>query len=159
MSRLSEDTGDYRKGRTLGMIILGIDYGEVRTGVAVCDRLELLASPVEVISQRNQEKLLQRIVSIAREQQAEKIVVGHPLNMDASAGEKAQVCAAFAQTLAELSGIPTTLWDERLTTVSAHQALNDTNKRGKKRKAVIDAVAAVILLQSYLDWRRLHEGG
>ncbi len=135
------------------MIILAVDYGDVRTGVAVCDRLELLASPVEVVTQPDAALLIDRLCAIAAQLQAELIVVGLPKNMDGSEGGRADACREFAQALEQKSGIQTVLRDERLTTVSAHQALNVTNTRGKKRKAVVDAVSAVMILEDYLRYR------
>ncbi len=139
------------------MIILSVDYGDVRTGIAVCDKFEMLASPVTVITQRNAEILLNEIKEIAIKQKAELIVVGLPKNMDSSLGNRAEKCTEFAKMLAVISGIETVMWDERLTTVSAHNALNNTNTRGKKRKSVVDQVAAVFILQDYLDYRRLNK--
>lgn len=137
------------------MIILSVDYGMVRSGIAVCDKLELLASPVCVLTQQDAKKLVKQVAELALQYKAEEIVVGYPKNMDGSAGERAQASAAFAQALQEESELPVTLRDERLTTVSAHQALNATNTRGKKRKKVVDAVSAMIILQEYLDYRRI----
>ena len=114
------------------MIILAVDYGDVRTGIAVCDKFEMLASPVCVITQRNRDALLEEIREIAVKQKAEQIVVGLPKNMDSSLGERAEKCTEFANLLSELTGIETVMRDERLTTVSAHNALNNTNTRGKK---------------------------
>ncbi|MGN0567445.1 MAG: Holliday junction resolvase RuvX [Acutalibacteraceae bacterium] len=138
------------------MIILSVDYGDARTGIAVCDRTELLASPVTVISETDRDTLLKKIADIALEQRAELIVVGLPVNMDGTHGSRAQACEDFAQALTELCSIPTVMRDERLTTVSAHNVLNATNTRGKKRKAVVDAVSAVMILQDYIDYRRLN---
>ncbi len=139
------------------MIILAVDYGDVRTGIAVCDKFEMLASPVCVITQRNRDALLEEIREIAVKQKAEQIVVGLPKNMDSSLGERAEKCTEFANLLSELTGIETVMRDERLTTVSAHNALNNTNTRGKKRKSVVDQVAAVFILQDYIDYRRLNK--
>lgn len=139
------------------MIILAVDYGDVRTGIAVCDKFEMLASPVCVITQRNRDALLEEIKEIAVKQKAEQIVVGLPKNMDSSLGERAEKCTEFANLLSELTGIETVMRDERLTTVSAHNALNNTNTRGKKRKSVVDQVAAVFILQDYIDYRRLNK--
>lgn len=138
------------------MIILSVDYGDARTGIAVCDRTELLASPVTVICETDRDTLLKKIADIALEQRAELIVVGLPVNMDGTHGSRAQACEDFAQALTELCSIPTVMRDERLTTVSAHNVLNATNTRGKKRKAVVDAVSAVMILQDYIDYRRLN---
>ena len=138
------------------MILLSVDLGDSRTGIAVCDKLEILASPVTVIHEKYIPLVLQRVTQLATEYKAEAIIVGYPKNMNASIGSRAQKCSDFAASLQEMSGLPTVLWDERLTTVSAHAALNETKTFGKKRKAIIDSVAAVMILQSYLDYRRTH---
>ncbi len=115
-----------------------------------------MASPVTVITEKETEPLIEKITDIAREKKAELIVVGLPVNMDGTRGDRAHKCEEFAAALTEFSGIKTVLRDERLTTVSAHNALNVTNTRGKKRKAVVDAVSAVMILQDYLDYRRIN---
>ena len=132
------------------MIILSVDYGDARTGIAVCDRMQILASPVTVINQSYEPKVIAQIKELSQKHGAERIVVGLPKNMDGSQGERAQKCRAFAQKLGEETGIETVLWDERLTTVSAHRALNVTNVTGKKRKDIVDAVSAVMILEDYL---------
>lgn len=131
-----------------------MDLGLARTGIAACDSLELLASPVTVIFEKNESALIDKIVQQSRELCAERIVVGLPKNMNGTSGERATECVRIAGIIAEKSGIDTVMWDERCTTVSAINALNVTNTRGKKRKAVVDAVAAVMILQSYLDYRK-----
>ena len=136
------------------MIIMSVDYGDVRTGIAVSDRLETYAFPVEVINETYQPKVISRINVISVEKKPDIIVVGYPKNMDSSEGSRAQKCKDFATELEKTTGITCVLWDERLTTVSAHNYLNETNTRGKKRKNVVDAVAATIILQDYLDYRR-----
>ena len=136
------------------MKILAVDLGKARTGLAVCDEGEILASPVAVITQYNREKLAQEVAAKARELAVGERVVGLPRNMDGSEGESAQGAREFAAVLGELTGLPVVLRDERLTTVTAHGYLNDTNTRGKKRKAVVDAVAAVVILEEYLSFRR-----
>lgn len=133
------------------MIILAVDYGDVRTGLAISDPSETLASPVCSITQRNPDLLAQEIAGIVEERKVNRIIVGLPKNMDGSCGARAEKCRAFASLLHQITGAETELQDERLTTVSAHQALNRTNTRGKKRKAVIDQVSAVMILQDYLD--------
>ena len=132
------------------MVILSVDYGDARTGIAACDALQMLASPVTVIHQTEKEPLADEICHIASEKKAQKLVLGLPKNMDGSEGFRAQACREFAALLSEKSGLPVDFQDERLTTVSAHNALNLTNTRGKKRKAVVDAVSAVIILEDYL---------
>ena len=136
------------------MIIMSVDYGDVRTGIAVSDRLESFAFPVEVINEAYAPKVISRIKSITLDKKPELIVVGYPKNMDSSEGSRAQKCKEFAECIEAETGIKCVLWDERLTTVSAHNYLNATNTRGKKRKNVVDAVAATIILQDYLDYRR-----
>ena len=136
------------------MVIMSVDYGDVRTGVAVCDKNEILASPVTVITDSNADSLADKITSFAKDYRAEMFVVGLPKNMDGSEGFRAEACREFAATLKENSGLETELYDERLTTVSAHNALNATNTRGKKRKAVVDAVSAVMILEDYMARRK-----
>ena len=140
------------------MKIMAVDLGLARTGLAISDPSETLASPLGTIPERKEDRLLQRVAACAAEQGAQAVVVGYPRNMDGSRGESARRAEAFAQSLEEVSGLPVTLWDERLTTVSATGYLNQTDTRGKKRKAVIDTVAATIILQDYLESRRRKAG-
>ena len=136
------------------MKIMAVDFGDSRTGIAVCDKSEMLASPLTVITEYNFERCAEKVSELARQEKAELIVVGYPKNMNNTIGERAEKCAEFSRLVSELSGIPAELWDERSTTVSAHNYLNVTNVRGKKRKAVVDAVAATIILESYLGYRK-----
>ena len=136
------------------MIIMSVDLGDARTGVAVCDQSETFAFPKGVIKEYNKDKLLAALAEKARELGAELLVVGYPKNMDGSAGFKAQECEGLGKRLAEMCSLPLVLWDERCTTVSAHTALNYTDTRGKKRKEVVDAVAATIILEDYLKRRQ-----
>ena len=136
------------------MIIMSVDLGKARTGLALCDKTEFLASPYKVIFEKSPQKLLQKVADAAKEANAVLIVVGLPKNMDGSEGESAQNARAFAAQLAELTGLETVMQDERGTTVTAHSFLNDTNTRGKKRKSVVDEVAATIILQDFLDTRK-----
>lgn len=140
------------------MIIMSVDYGDVRTGIAISDRLETFAFPVEVICETYHPKVIAKIQNIIADKTPELIVVGYPRNMNASEGSRAQKCKEFAQELERATNVKCVMWDERLTTVSAHNFLNETNTRGKKRKNVVDAVAATIILQDYLDFRRNHNG-
>ena len=137
---------------------MAVDLGLARTGLAISDPSETLASPLGTIPERKEDRLLQRVAACAAEQGAQAVVVGYPRNMDGSRGKSARRAEAFAQSLEEVSGLPVTLWDERLTTVSAAGYLNQTDTRGKKRKAVIDTVAATIILQDYLESRRRKAG-
>lgn len=136
------------------MIILSVDYGDTRTGLAVCDKFEMLASPVAVINEKDAEKLAHTVSEKAAELKAQQIVVGLPKNMDGTEGFRADACRHFAELLYDLTGLPVDLQDERLTTVSAHGILNETNTRGKKRKAVVDAVSAVLILEDYIRKRK-----
>ena len=136
------------------MIILSVDYGDKRTGIALCDKLEMLASPVCVLTEWNAESLADKIVGIADEKRVEEIVIGLPRNMDGSKGFRAEACESLGEIIRNKTDIPVVFWDERLTTVSAHRILSDNNVRGKKRKAVVDAVAAVTILQDYIDSRK-----
>lgn len=136
------------------MIILSVDYGDRRTGIAVCDKNEILASPVGVITEWNKESLAAKILDVALEKKADEIVVGLPKNMDGSEGFRAEGCKELGEMLKSHGNIPVSFWDERLTTVSAHRFLSDNNVRGKKRKSVVDAVSADIILQDYIDSRR-----
>lgn len=136
------------------MVIMSVDLGKARTGLALCDKTEFLASPYKVIFEKSPQKLLQKVADAANEAKAALIVVGLPKNMDGSEGESAQNARAFAAQLAELTGVETVMQDERGTTITAHSFLNDTNTRGKKRKNVVDEVAATIILQNFLDARK-----
>ena len=136
------------------MIILGVDFGDARTGLAICDKGEMLASPIGVISEHDFDRCMEKVADAAKEHRAQMIVVGFPKNMNGTIGERAELCRLFADGLQKLTNLPVELWDERCTTVSAHSYLNVTNTRGKKRKAVVDAVAATITLESYLGYRK-----
>jgi len=139
--------------QVISIVILAVDFGQARTGLAVCDPSETLASPLAVLT-GGMKALIRDICGQAAERGAEMIVVGHPVNMDGSRGESAKKCEAFAEKLRAASRLPVALWDERLTTVSAHRALDETNTRGKDRKAAVDAVAAVMILEDYLRFRK-----
>ena len=133
------------------MIIMSIDYGDARTGVAFCDKSETLASPYCVINEKYKPKLVDKLAETAAEKNAEKIVVGLPVNMDGSYGYRCDECRELGEMLNKKSGIEVDYQDERLTTVIAHDFLSANNVRGKKRKEKVDAVSAVIILQSYID--------
>ncbi len=132
------------------MVIMSVDYGDVRTGIAVCDKMQILASPVCVITEKDREKLADKITELAREKKAERICVGLPQNMDGSYGFRSEACRELGEILHEKTGLPVAFQNERLTTVSAHNILNTADVRGKKRKAVVDAVSAVLILEDYL---------
>lgn len=136
------------------MIILCVDYGDARTGLAVCDKSEILASPVGTVFETDREVLIQKIAQTAADRKAELIVVGDPVNMDGSRGFRSQQCRQFAEELSGVCGIPFDMCDERLTTVAAHNVLNFTDTRGKKRKNVVDTLSAVMILEGYIAKRR-----
>lgn len=139
------------------MRIMSVDYGDARTGIAVSDNSEFLATPVGTIKEYNAQKLAEKIRDIATERRADEIIVGLPVNMNGTEGVRAEKCREFAAMIEELVDCPVRMWDERSTTVTAHQILNEVNVRGKNRKAVVDTVAATVILESYLDYRRKHK--
>ena len=136
------------------MIIMSVDLGKARTGIAVSDSGESFAFPSCVITEYNEDKLVQKIAEKAKELGAELIVAGLPKNMDGSEGFRAEECRETAQKIARQSDIEVVMWDERCTTVSAHTVLNMNDRRGKKRKETVDAVAAVMILEDYLAFKR-----
>ncbi|MBQ9532315.1 MAG: Holliday junction resolvase RuvX [Eubacterium sp.] len=133
------------------MKIMSVDYGDKRTGIAFCDINEILASPYSVIKESYQPKLIKELIKIIETEKPQKIVIGLPRNMDGSYGYRCDECKALGQELEKLIDISVDFQDERLTTVMAHNALSDNNVRGKKRKETVDAVSAVMILQSYID--------
>lgn len=137
------------------MIIMSVDLGKARTGIALCDKSELLASPYTVIFEKSPKKLLEKICQSVIDTKAELVVVGLPKNMDGSEGESAKNAREVAEKITEITGIKTHMQDERGTTITAHNYLNATNTRGKKRKNVVDEVAATIILQNFLDSRKM----
>ena len=132
------------------MKIMAIDYGDARTGVALSDLLCTIVGSTCVIPSRNREKAIGDLVTIARENQVGQIVVGLPRNMDGTEGPRAQLCREFAQLLGKATGLPVEMWDERRTTVEAHNILSQHNYHGQKRKNTVDAVAASLILEGYL---------
>lgn len=140
------------------MIIVGLDFGDARTGVAVCDKYEMMATDAGCVAADSYKKALAAVGERVKELNAELIVVGNPINMDGTAGYRSEKCKAFARELTELTGIPTEMYDERLTTVSAHKILNENNVRGKKRKATVDALSARLILEDYLTVRKRLKG-
>lgn len=134
---------------------MAVDFGEARTGLAVCDKTEFLASPVGVIKEKDFETCVKKVGYAAiHELGVEMVVVGLPKNMDGSLGPRAELCDKFARALKALIPIPVVTWDERQTTMQASTYLNEMNVRGTKRKEVIDEVAATIILESYLQYRK-----
>ena len=131
--------------------ILGVDFGDTRTGIAVSDPSRLLASGLGYVSPGGIEKCADAVAEIAKEQGVSAIVVGLPVNMDGSEGGRAARCRKFAYMLSERTGLVVGMFDERMTTMAATRYLNETNTRGKKRKGVIDTLSAQIILQNVLD--------
>ena len=135
---------------------MGLDIGTRTIGVATSDLLGMIAGGVETIRRTTEERDFERIGELIKEHEVDTVVLGYPKNMNGTIGERAERCQQFAACLKEKTNLPTVLWDERSTTVTAHQYLNQTNTRGKKRKAVVDTVAAPIILESYLAYRKHH---
>ncbi|MCH5187158.1 MAG: Holliday junction resolvase RuvX [Oscillospiraceae bacterium] len=137
------------------MKILGLDYGEARIGVSVSDALGILATPLETISEKDREKQLEKLSEVAAMQRAELLVFGLPMRMDGTLGHRAEYTEAFAKELSERTGLPYKMWDERLSSAEAHRILEEGGVSGKKRKTKVDKIAAVIILQGYLDSQSL----
>ena len=131
--------------------ILSVDFGDVRTGLAISDSLRFLASGIGYISPGGIEKTADAVSETAKEQGVSAIIVGLPKNMDGSEGSRAERCKKFARMVKEKSGIPVAMFDERMTTMTASRYLNETGTRGSKRKQVIDTLSAEIILQNCLD--------
>ena len=136
------------------MKIMAIDYGDARTGIAVSDALGMLTGFTTVIHEYNKEKVAAKIKELVASQGAGELVMGFPRNMDGSEGPRAELYKEFAALVESVTGMPVTLWDERRTTVDAHRILSDNNVRGKKRKNTVDAVAASLILEGYLAFKK-----
>lgn len=134
--------------------VMGVDYGDARTGIALSDLLCSIVGSTTVIHSRNPEKTVAQIADIAAKENVGQIVVGLPKNMNGTEGVRAELCREFAKRLEEVTGLPVAFWDERRTTVEAHQILNEHNYHGKKRKNTVDAVAASLILEGYLGFLR-----
>jgi len=133
------------------MRILGLDYGEARIGVSVSDALGMLASPLDTICEKDRKEQLKKTAAVAKEHNVGKIVVGYPKHMDGTVGHRAQYTEEFARDLSQMVGVPYVMWDERLSSTEAHRILESGGVSGKKRKTKVDKIAAVIILQGYLD--------
>ena len=142
-----------RKGY-VKMRIMGIDYGDARTGIAISDLLCSIVGSTTVIHSKGREKTLTEIKRLVEENQVTEIVMGLPKNMDGTEGPRAQLCREFATLVEETTGLAVHLWDERRTTVEAHNILSQHNYHGKKRKNTVDAVAASLILEGYLAFRK-----
>lgn len=136
------------------MRIMGIDYGDARTGVAISDLLCSIVGSTMVVPSRDHEKAMADIVRLTKENEVGEIVVGLPKNMDGTEGPRAELCRSFARELEEASGLPVAMWDERRTTVEAHNILSAHNYHGQKRKNTVDAVAASLILEGYLAFKK-----
>ena len=136
------------------MKIMGIDYGDARTGVAISDLLCSIVGSTCVVPSRNREKAVADIVRLCKDNMVGEIVVGLPRNMDGTEGARAQLCREFAEVLKEATGLPVAMWDERRTTMEAHNILSQHNYHGKKRKETVDAVAASLILEGYLAFKK-----
>lgn len=133
--------------------IMGIDFGDARTGIAVSDLLCTLVGSTTVIHSRRMDKTLEEVAKLVKTHEIGELVVGLPKNMNGTEGPRAELCREFAGKLEELTGLKVTLWDERRTTVEAHNILSAHNYHGKKRKDTVDAVAASLILEGYLNFR------
>ncbi|MDE7043094.1 MAG: Holliday junction resolvase RuvX [Oscillospiraceae bacterium] len=140
------------------MRILAIDYGDAHTGAAVSDLTGLLAGYTEVIHSRKEEAVLQRLGELIAEYEVEELVLGYPKNMDGTLGLRAEKAESFSHVLEERFSLPVRLWDERRTTIDAHNILASAGKRAKARKKTVDAVAAALILEGYLTFRRSTSG-
>lgn len=137
------------------MRILGIDYGEARTGLALCDDMETVATVWGTVAERDKEKLAQKITDLCRQEKVEKLVLGLPKNMDGTEGFRAEHTRKFAALLQEkMPHLPLDFYDERMTTMVASRFMMEANTKGKKKKASIDALSAQIILQDYIDRNR-----
>ena len=136
------------------MRIMAIDYGDAHTGVAVSDPTGLLAGFTATIDAYRPETVAERIAALAEEHRAEELVLGHPVNMDGTLGPRSEKARAMKALLEERTGLPVVLWDERRTTIDAHQILMNNGKDARKRKKTVDAVAASLILEGYLTYKK-----
>jgi len=137
------------------MRILAVDYGDVRTGIAVSDPSGLIPGETTTVTAYTPEKVCNAVCELIVRYKADRVVVGKPLNMNGTAGERAEKACAFAKMLEEASGVETIMWDERQTSVTANRILSDAGKKRGKQRERVDAVAASIILQAYLDFLRM----
>ena len=137
------------------MKIMAIDYGDAHTGIAISDPTGLLAGTTTTINSRKAEVVLEELARLVRDYRVDELVMGYPKNMDGSDGPRAELYRAFAQRVEEATGLKPVLWDERRTTIDAHRILFEAGKNGKKRKKTVDAVAASLILEGYLTFKRL----
>ena len=138
------------------MKILAVNYGDARTGLAICDESELLATPLPQLNEKSMNKVVALIAQAAAEQKAARILIGLPMNMDGTEGARAGKSRRLAGKVEEASGLPVVLWDERRTTVTAAGILSENGVFGQKRKDRLDSVSAAVILEGYLAWRKNH---
>ena len=136
------------------MKIMAIDYGDAHTGIAVSDRMLMLTGFSTVINAYRSVAVIEQIKTLIAEHEVTELVLGHPLNMDGTRGPRAEKAEGFAEMLKEATGLPVTLWDERRTTVDAHNILMNNGKNAKARKKTVDAVAASLMLEGYLTFKK-----
>ena len=136
------------------MKIMAIDYGDAHTGVAVSDRTLTLCGYSTVVNAYRPEAVIEQLQKLIAEHEVTELVLGHPINMDGSRGPRAEKAEAFGEQLRAATGLPVTLWDERRTTIDAHNILASNGKRAKERKKTVDAVAAALMLEGYLTYRK-----
>ena len=137
------------------MRVMAIDYGDAHTGVAISDPTGFLAGMTTTIQSRKAEVVLSELARLVKEHQVDQLVMGFPRNMDGTEGPRAQLYRDFAAQVAQATGLEPVLWDERRTTVDAHRILAEGGKNAKKRKKTVDAVAASLILEGYLDFQRM----
>ena len=136
------------------MKIMAIDYGDAHTGIAVSDRTLTLTGFSTVITAYRPEVVIEQIQKLAAEHEVTELVLGHPINMDGTRGPRAEKAESFAELLKAATSLPVTLWDERRTTVDAHNILMNNGKNAKQRKKTVDAVAASLMLEGYLTFKK-----
>lgn len=136
------------------MKILAVDLGDLRTGLAFCDENETLAVPLATIFETNKQKLIEKIADQIKALKIEAVVVGNPINMNGSAGPRSKTCEKFAQALKQRTSLPVSLWDERQTTLLANRIMTTLNTKKKNKKNLVDKIAASLILESYLNFRK-----
>lgn len=136
------------------MRIMAIDYGDAHTGIAISDPTGFMAGFTTTIDAYRPEAVAERVAALAQEHGVEELVLGHPINMDGTRGPRSEKAQAMKVLLEETSSLPVILWDERRTTIDAHQILLNNGKNAKKRKKVVDAVAASLILEGYLTYKK-----
>ena len=148
--------GNKRKREGIFMRIMAIDYGDAHTGIAISDPTGFLAGFTTTINAYHPEVVAEQIAALAKEHGVEELVLGHPINMDGTRGPRSEKAQAMKVLLEDTTSLPVVLWDERRTTIDAHQILMGNGKNAKKRKKVVDAVAASLILEGYLTYKKSH---